>query len=68
MEKTYVIYLNKSYGTWMMDASRWAEINNIRPTEITEIISETCMWVYIEKGLLNGATLYFVKDIITNHQ
>lgn len=65
MGKIYVIYLNKSYGTWMRDASKWAEENNVKPTEI---ISEPVMWVYIDKGLLNGATLYFVKDIITNHQ
>ena len=62
--KPYIVYLNKTYDVWMRDAHKWAEDNNV---EYEEIISEVAFWVYIEKGLLIGKPVIFVKDIITLH-
>lgn len=60
MEKVYIVYLNKTYDVWAMDAEIWAEKNNL-PTD--NIISEVVFWHYMEEGLLDGKPVYFCKDI-----
>ena len=60
MEKVYIVYLNKTYDVWAMDAHTWAEKNNL-PTD--NIISEVVFWHYMDKGLLEGKPVYFCKDI-----
>ena len=62
MEKTYVVYLNKTYDVWARDAHKWAEDNNI-PVKDENIISEVVFWNFMERGLLDKAPIYFCKDI-----
>jgi hypothetical protein len=62
MQKTYVVYLNKTYDVWARDAYTWAEKNNI-PVEDRNIISEVVFWNFMGRGLLDGIPVYFCKDI-----
>jgi len=62
MENSYVVYLNKSYGVWAMDAHTWAEKNNISVPD-QNIISEVVFWHYMEDGHLDGKPVYFCKDV-----
>ena len=62
MENTYVIYLNKSYDVWARDAHTYAKEKNILVKD-ENIISEVVFWNFMERGLLDGAPIYFCKDI-----
>ena len=67
MKKPYLIYLNKTYNVWAMDAYKWMKENQYIEDDFKEIFSEVVFWHYLEDGLLENRPIFFVKDILTNH-
>lgn len=65
MKNTYVVYLNKTYDVWARDAHEWAKKNNL-PTD--NIISQVAFWRLLDQGVLEGAPVYFCKDIQDDRQ
>lgn len=66
--KPYIVYLNKSFNVWMMDAYKWAQDKGWeKGVHYENILSEVTFWRYVEMGMVEGRPVYFVKDIITDH-
>lgn len=64
METPYIVYLNKAYDVYAMDAYAWAKKNNITLPEdsYNYVISEKIFWFLLEEGHLDGKPVYFCKD------
>jgi len=64
----YIVYCNKSHDVWARDAYEWAKSRDWEEgKDYKEILSQMAFNVYLDKGLLDGVPIYFVKDILTNH-
>jgi hypothetical protein len=65
-----IVYLNKRYNAWMMDAHKWAADKGwIEGKDYYEIISEVAYWTLFDSGKRSPeAPVYFVKDNLTGHK
>lgn len=66
MNKTIIVYSNKTHDVWARDAYKWITENGYKEEDF-EIISEVLFkWRHDNKTLDNRPVI-FITSIITNH-